>query len=268
MPSGDFGRDEFARFCKGINELWHIDLASYGQRQLHRRLRAMMLRAGAADLGEFLRCLRSDAVLSESFRDQFTINVSEFFRDAHLFERLQEMLRPGGTCHAARRLWSAGCSYGAEPYSLAILMDESNPAADWRITATDIDRQALDKAREGIFTDRDLRNVSPVRRRRYFTPAPPAGFAISERLKQRISFSDLDLLDPHCRCPRDCDIILCRNVIIYFTTEAKQRVHEMLAKSLRPGGVLLVGATERVAEAAQLGLTCISPFFYQKPACH
>ena len=153
---------QFDRFCRGILRLWGIDLSSYGQRQLHRRLRFMMERAGDSDLDAFLEHLARNRELSVRLKDQFTINVSEFFRDAHLFARLETMLRPRGQCHGARKIWSAGCSYGAEPYSLAIMLKEHSPHDSWQVIATDIDRQILARARQGVFTERELRNVSPT----------------------------------------------------------------------------------------------------------
>lgn len=264
MPYERLDADEFARFQKGILKLWGIDLGNYGERQLHRRLSFMMGRAGDANLDDFLHHLAEDRDLSERLRNQFTINVSEFFRDAHLFARLEAMLRAGGICHAAEKLWSAGCSYGAEPYSLAMLMAENSPHGNWHISATDIDKEALGRARQGVFSERDLRNVSLTRRRRFFTARDGDRYAIASKLQCRVSFTELDLLKPKASVPTDCDVVLCRNVIIYFTAEAKRQVHELLTQALRPGGVLLIGATERVPEAMNLGLKSISPFFYTR----
>jgi len=266
MPANRLNPKDLAHFCDGILKLWNIDLRSYAQRQLHRRLRGMMARVGARNLRDFLKRLKNDPELSEQFKNHFTINVSEFFRDTHLFAKLEEMLKPSGACHGAKKIWSAGCSYGAEPYSLAILMHEHSPRGNWQILATDIDQEALQQAREGIFSERDLRNVSTTRQLRYFDPVGPDSYAISDELKRRIKFSTCDLLQPHGHQPRYCDIVLCRNVIIYFTTEAKSKVHRLLVEALRPGGVLLIGATERMPDAGDLGLETISPFFYQKSA--
>ncbi|NLJ36455.1 MAG: protein-glutamate O-methyltransferase CheR [candidate division WS1 bacterium] len=266
MAEEFFDAEQFERFSKGVLHLWDIDLNSYGQRQLHRRLRFMMERAGDADLDAFLQHLTEDRELSAKLKDQFTINVSEFFRDAHLFARLETMLRPGGQCHGARRVWSAGCSYGAEPYSLAMLLTEYTGGSDWQVIATDIDHGALKQAREGLFSERDVRNVTAARRRKYFTRTDDGKYAISPQLQARVKFGKLDLLKPKGRPPTNCDLVLCRNVIIYFTTEAKQQVHKLLASALRPGGVLLIGATERVPNALDLGLKSISPFFYERQA--
>ncbi len=256
--------EEFAAFCTGIRKLWGIDLTSYGERQLHRRLRAMMARVNADGLADFLQQMKEDASLSERFKNKFTINVSEFFRNPELFAALEEMLKPGRVCSEARRVWSAGCSYGAEAYTLAILMDERTRGRQWEILASDIDVEALESARAGIFSERDLRNVSAARRREYFEPTDAGTFAVSEKLKRKVRFFSLDLLQPGRQVPRDCDLVLCRNVIIYFNSEAKRQVQRQLSEALQPGGVLLIGGTERVAEPDELGLAVLRPFFYQK----
>ena len=266
MPSELFDDAEFERFTCGIRKLWNIDLSSYGQRQLHRRLRGMMTKVHVETLDDFLAYLRQDPAESEQCKDRFTINVSEFFRDAHLFAKLEKMLGLGGECAGARKVWSAGCSYGAEPYTLAMILSDAGRGSDCQLYATDIDQGALDRARAGVFTERDIRNVSDQRRQRYLKANGDGTYAISSQLRPRVLFSKLDLLAPGGKQPMNCDLILCRNVIIYFTDEAKAGVQQMLVKSLRPGGMLLIGATERVPDAPELGLQSMGPFFYKKVA--
>ncbi len=266
MQSELFDDAEFERFTQGIRKLWNVDLSAYGQRQLHRRLRGMMTKGRVETLDEFLAYLRQNPAESEQCKDRFTINVSEFFRDAHLFEKLETMFGPGGACADARKVWSAGCSYGAEPYTLAMILSDSAVSRDWQIHATDIDQGALDRARAGVFTERDIRNVSGERRERYLKANDDGTYSICPQLKRRVVLSKLDLLAPAGCQPTNCDLVLCRNVIIYFTEEAKAAVQAMLVGSLSPGGVLLIGATERVAEAPRLGLESMGPFFYKRVA--
>lgn len=268
MESGrkrDIGDRELKRFCRGAKSLWNIDVASYGRRQLIRRLGNMVDKNDAKSLLHLLRKMQKDPQLAERLRYQFTINVSEFFRDLHLFEALESVLRRHLQQHTVKKAWSAGCSYGAEPYTLAILLDELG-LQDAQIIATDIDDEALGRAKTGVYMQSDLEHVSAKRLRKYFDDIRPGEYRLCERLRKRVTFRKLDLLDPGNRRPRKCDLILCRNVIIYFQAEAKRRVHQLLAECLNEDGLLFIGATERVSEAQKLGLNSISPFIYLREA--
>ncbi len=255
---------ELARFARGIQDLWDVDLTQYRPARLRRRLRAMMNRVGVAALGDFLAHLQRDDQLSAKFQDGFTINVTRFMRDKHLFVELKKLLQADGFYQRCAKMWSAGCSYGVEPYSMAMIMDQLTPRGQWQIIATDIDEGALRRARQGVFSKKDLRDVSEAQRRRYFDCVGQGQYAIAARLRERVKFSKLDLLHPRGQQPRNCDVILCRNVVIYFNAEATAAVHQMLADSLRAGGILFIGATERLAEATQLQLSSIRPFLYRK----
>jgi chemotaxis protein methyltransferase CheR len=254
---------EFERFCQGIQRLWAIDLRAYNLGQLERRLGGMMTRAGVETLPEFVRFLERNPELSAEYRDRFTINVTEFFRDTHLFARLEEHLKADGLSHRCRRVWSAACSQGMEPYSLVMILNDLAPSGDWRIEATDIDEKALEIARKGVYTAQQVRGIPAVRLKRYFD-SDGSSFTVRPVLRERIRFSALDLLDPGGREPRGCDLVLCRNVVIYFTPEAKEGVYRLLLDSLRPGGLLFTGATERVSPGAAVGFDALQPFFYRK----
>ena len=132
------------------------------------------------------------------------------------------------------------------------------------LVATDIDETILARAREGYFTDADLQHVTPARRERWFDRQPDGRVRVKPELRAMVRFSKLDLLkDPY---PRTRDLILCRNVVIYFNEDAKERIYERFFQVLQPGGTLFVGSTERVTDAARLGWERPSTFFYRKPA--
>jgi chemotaxis protein methyltransferase CheR len=159
-------------------------------------------------------------------------------------------------------VWSAGCSYGAEPYSLRMVLDDMGWRTGVSILATDIDQGVLARAQAGCFAAEDLRNVPAAWRERYFTPEGE-GFQVRPTLKQGVTFRRHDLLrDTY---PQQVDLILCRNVVIYFTEEAKARLFETMCQALRPGGFLFIGSTERIADAARLGLVSREAFIYQRP---
>jgi chemotaxis protein methyltransferase CheR len=257
----------YAYFLRAVRRLTGVDLTCYRQGQLRRRLEALVQRVGAGGFMEYARLLEREPARLQEFRDYFTINVSEFFRDPDRFRYLERQVLPG--LLAARpslRVWSAGCSIGAEPYSVAILLKELAPRGTHRIVATDVDRTVLDRARRGDgYGPADLRAVTPERLARWFATAPGGQtYAVRPELKPLIEFREHNLLGP---APGDgYDLILCRNVVIYFTDEAKDGLYRRFVDALRPGGTLFVGGTEIVRGAEQLGLAPAGPSFYRKDA--
>ena len=257
---------DYDRFCGGVKALCKIDLFQYRPAQMERRMRSFAHRSGHDDLDAYLAVLRRDVVARAAFLDQMTINVSELFRNPERFVELEKQYLPELRASATgrgMRVWSAGCSYGAEPYTLAILLKEAAPRAAHELVATDIDQTILARAAEGIFTTQDLANVSVERRTRWFTELPAGTWRAVPELRSMVRFSRLDLLkDPF---PAGRDLILCRNVVIYFNDDAKERIYERFFDVLCPGGVLFVGSTERVNDAGKLGWERPGTFFYRRP---
>lgn len=255
----------YACFVRSVRRLTGVDLTLYRSNQMRRRLDAMLQRLGLTSYLEYARLLERDPNRLQEFRDYFTINVSEFFRDPERFRYLESVILP--ELLAARptlRVWSAGCSIGAEPYSLAILLLELAPGCPHRVLATDVDRTVLTRAREGgPYSQADVRNVSPNRLQRFFAPSQDGrSFDVRPEVKAMVRFQEHDLLGPAPGA--DFDLILCRNVVIYFTEDAKSALYERLAGALRPGGVLFVGGTEIVPAASRLGLTTAGISFYRR----
>jgi chemotaxis protein methyltransferase CheR len=257
---------DYARFCGGVKALCGIDLFQYRPGQMERRMRSFARRSGHDDLDGYLAALRRDVAARSAFLDHMTINVSELFRNPERFEELERRFLPellAGARGRGLRVWSAGCSYGAEPYTLAILLKEAAPRLAHELVATDIDETILARAREGFFTEADLQQVTPQRRARWFDPQPDGRLRAKPELRRMVRFGRLDLLtDPY---PRARDLILCRNVVIYFNEDAKERIYARFFASLQPGGTLFVGSTERVTDAAHLGWERPATFFYRKP---
>jgi chemotaxis protein methyltransferase CheR len=258
---------DYERFCGGVKQLCGIDLFQYRPGQMERRLRSFARRNGHGDLDGYLTALKRDVTARSAFLDHMTINVSELFRNPERFDELEKRFMPDlleASKGRGLRVWSAGCSYGAEPYTLAILLKEAGPRLVHELVATDIDETILARAREGYFTDADLQHVTPARRARWFDRQPDGRVRVKPELRAMVRFSKLDLLkDPY---PRTRDLILCRNVVIYFNEDAKERIYERFFASLQPGGTLFVGSTERVNDAARLGWERPSTFFYRRPA--
>jgi chemotaxis protein methyltransferase CheR len=250
----------YARLAHALRELLGIDLDQYRPAQMWRRVNSFATSRGLADADALVTACRRHPALLAELRDLLTINVSEFFRDPDSWRRLGRRIRKPLTDGRGFRAWSAGCSIGYEPYSLAILASELAPATRARIVASDIDRTALDVARAGRYDGARTGLLSPARRER-FLRADGQDWVVRTELKAMIGFRQHDLFDGPIAV-RAFDLVVCRNVVIYFTEAAKAAVHQSLADALRPGGLLFVGATEAILRPARFGLMAEEPGMY------
>jgi chemotaxis protein methyltransferase CheR len=257
----------FEDFRRRAAQLTGLSLTSYKAPQMHRRLLSLMARERIKSFPDYVRVLERDATKRQEFKDFITINVSEFFRDRDRFGDLEQRVLPallsGG---AGLTVWSAGCSFGAEPYSLSIVLQELAPGRRHTILATDVDQTILDRARAGnSFVAADLRNADPERIKRWFVSQTNSQLAVAPAVRSLVRFTAHDLLgDAYPRGP--FDLIACRNVVIYFTEAAKERIYDNFVKTLKPNGVLFIGGTEAILRPRDLGLTSIGAGFYQKRA--
>lgn len=248
-------------FRNAVRDLTGIDLDCYKGTQMERRLQTIMRRVGVADLAAYAHLLAVTPARVKEFQDFLTINVSEWLRNPEKFTELQHNILPDMLKRNPRlRIWSAGCSNGSEPYSLAMVLHEVDPTARHSIMATDLDVEILKTARAGLYTEKDIKNVAPDRRERYFEASGEL-FAVKPVLKSMVQFQQQNLLsDPF---PVDVDMIVCRNVVIYFTEAAKDELYRKFHGSLKPGGILFVGGTESLLRAKEMGFASASPFFYR-----
>lgn len=251
----------YPTFRSTVLSVTGIDLDCYKGSQMERRLQAIMRRVGADDLLQYSRMLQADTIRVKEFRDFLTINVTEFFRNPDKFEELRQAVLPELLRRFQRLvMWSAGCSTGAEPYSLAITLDELDPTGQHEVLATDIDEEALKAARNGAFLERDMLEVNPQRRQRYFTQDGDH-WVVRPEIRAKVKFRQQNLLSD--AFPADVDLILCRNVVIYFSEEAKFELYRRFHRALKPGGILFVGGTESLLKARELGYAAAAPFFYR-----
>lgn len=237
----------------------------------------MVERAHASSFMDYYGILERDIREYRSFLSRLTINVSELFRNPEKWDELGRLILPGLLERRSRlRIWSAGCSYGAEPYSLAITLAQIHADPVQTLRATDVDQTILAKAGEGNFTAPDVRNVDAAALGRFFVPVPPDPHPVSTilpeispayrataDLRARVDFAVHDLLRD--RFETDYDLICCRNVVIYFTDSAKDRLFRRFYTALAPGGVLFLGASERIFRYREIGFENPIPFFYRKP---
>lgn len=250
-------------FKAAILERTGIDLNAYKERQMLRRIRTLISMRGADDFASYLDLITGDPDCYREFLERITINVSEFFRNPEHFRELREQYLPLLlTDRRQLKIWSAGCATGEEPYSLAMLVAEDIPGQVIQVLATDLDKEVLEEAKTGRYPAARLKNIPADLRDRYFSPEGDS-YVVRPALKLRVRFQRHDLLrDPY---DANFDLILCRNVVIYFTEEAKAILYARFAKALRPGGILFTGATEQIFQPQQYGLQSIAPFFYRRP---
>jgi chemotaxis protein methyltransferase CheR len=253
-----------------ILKLTGVDLSCYKTAQMQRRLNTFLLRSGYANWPAFFRAIRDDEGKLNELRDYLTINVSYFMRDLAKFEALQKTILPELLRGRIKlQVWSAGCSRGHEPYSLAILLAElTGPYRPHQILATDIDRSALAWAQTGgPYSAEEMANLSPDLLARYFDRSHE-GLCCNRRLQTKITFRYHDLLAEPAPRPlsgqEGFDLIVCRNVVIYFTPEHKRELYRRLYDALRPGGVLFIGGTEVISRASDLGFEAMEMSFYRR----
>jgi chemotaxis protein methyltransferase CheR len=255
--------DEYVTFCAGIRRICAIDLLQYRRGQMERRIRAFATARGYGGLTEYLSVLRAERTELEAFRDRVTINVSQLWRHPEQFEVLERHVLPELARTGRIRAWSAGCSYGAEAFTLAAVCLGTVPAANVTITGVDIDARMIERARTGVFSAADARGVDPGLMERWFARRPDGGYEALPALRALTRFEVGDLLRARPR-PDAYDLVMCRNTVIYFTDEVRDALHARLVTALRPGGYLVVGATERVSDPAVIGLAATHPFIYRK----
>jgi chemotaxis protein methyltransferase CheR len=253
----------YEAFKRRVYRKTGLDLNSYKQTQMERRLRTTMERAGAANFQHYCHMLENDDRLMQEFLRRVTINVSELFRNPDQFRILEERVLPDLMSRSENlRAWSAGCSCGQEAYSLAICLAEAGPPKGFSVLGTDIDERALVRARRGVFSPAETANVSDARRSRWFS-CEAEDLAVVDSLRGSVRFERLDLLRDSF--PTGMDLILCRNVVIYFTECAKAELYGRFLESLKPGGYLFVGSTERIRNYGKIGYLNPYMLFYQKP---
>jgi two-component system, chemotaxis family, CheB/CheR fusion protein len=227
-----------------------IDFSTYKEPTIRRRLQRRMLDTGNNNLEDYLRHLRRHPEEYARLANSFLIKVTDFFRDPDLFAYLREQLLPGLIDEARTRgnelrLWSAGCATGEEAYSLAILVSEllgsQLDQCNVRIFATDLDTDAVAFARRGIYPASALKNLPRDLRERYLTRGNGA-FEVRKEARSLVIFGQHDL-GQRAPFPR-IDLVLCRNVLIYFTPELQRRALQLFAFALREGGSLVLGKAE------------------------
>ena len=262
-PAPDLDPEAYDRMARSVRALLGIDLSQYKPAQVWRRVNGFASAKGLPDADALVAKVQHDAELRQAFLDMLTINVSEFFRNVEAWDALvAQFLRPMLLAQLSVRIWSAGCSLGYEPFTLAMLAREIAPHTPVKIMATDLDDTILSRARTGNYTEAQMAGVSPSRRARFFRNVG-SNWEAKPELQALITWKRHDLLrDPY---ERPYDLICCRNVVIYFTEAAKVDLYKRFCDALRPGGVLFLGATESIPNVRNVGLLPAGLTFYKRP---
>ncbi|KGX84095.1 CheR family methyltransferase [Pontibacillus marinus] len=253
---------EYETFIKQVNHHTGIDLSLYKEAQMKRRLTSLREKRGYKDFDTYFRALKNDDELFYEFLDRMTINVSEFYRNAQRWEVLEKNILPDLIKNKQRlKVWSAACSTGEEPYTLAMVLSKYFKLNNIKILATDIDENVMMRAKQGVYPKRSLKEVPEKIRQKFFKQKGDF-FQVTDDIKQCVTFKKHNLLaDTY---DKQFDLIVCRNVLIYFTEEAKQNVYKNFSQALNDSGVLFVGSTEQIFNPQKYNLNPLETFFYQK----
>jgi chemotaxis protein methyltransferase CheR len=255
-------RDAYETFLENLRRKKGLDLTGYKRPQMERRINSLMRTLKIVDYNSYLDLMEKEIQHWHKFVDTLTINVSEFYRNPAQWEVLEKKIIPELTAKSpSLKLWSAGCSTGEEPYTLTMLMMQRFPNLNFSLIASDVDDEAMNKARAGIYNDKAVVNLPKGFISRFFTKQDN-NFVVSDEVKKRVRFMKHNLLKDSFE--RNFDLILCRNVVIYFTEESKAYLYRQFYNALRPGGILFTGSTEQIFQSREIGYGLVSSFFYKK----
>lgn len=252
---------DFNEFHNYIYKEFNLNLNAYKPEQLNRRIKSLMTRRGIQNLDEYKKVLLVNEEEREKFLDFITINVTEFFRNPDLFNELKKVIKEYSKEQMNFKIWSAACSIGCEPYSIAMLLNEINSNIRVNILATDIDNNILKRARLGEYLETEMKNVNETFKSRYFKYSNNK-YYISEKIKSEVTFKKHDLILDNYE--NNFDLIVCRNVVIYFKNDVKNDIFNKFSKSLKVGGLLFVGATESIYNYKDFDLEKVSTFIYKR----
>ncbi len=263
--------DEIKRIVAGESGL---DIGHYKDKCIKRRIAVRIRAKGCPSAVDYLVRLRSDEGEIKNLLRVLTINVTQFFRNMPTYEGIRDLVLPVLFRDKAMKgekelgIWSAGCSSGEEPYSIAILLKEYFERDLRRftvsITATDIDAEMIDRAREGVYEEGNMAEMPPPLKKKYFTREEKGRYRLAEGIKAMVTFRAGNILaDGVCKGQ---DLILCRNTLIYFTREQQRLLLDNLMHALRPGGYLVLGQAETLLADSRkhFDVVCTKERIYRK----
>ena len=235
---------DYEEFIVNVKRKTGIDLSLYKEAQMKRRLMSLYEKRGFKTFNDFFNGISQDKDLLNEFLDRMTINVSEFYRNAKRWEVLEKKILPNMIARKKRlKIWSAACSTGEEPYTIAMIMSKFMPLAQVQILATDIDENIIARAKVGAYPERSLNEVPEDMKRKYFIK-DGSFFKVADEVKKAVTFRKQNLLADPFGGP--FDLIVCRNVLIYFTEDAKDELYNKFSQALDNEGIFFLGSTEQI----------------------
>lgn len=242
---------EFDLLLQAIYQKYGYDFRNYSKASIRRRIRRRFSRSGLKTISEMQHKLLNDKQFFEVLLLDLTVNVTEMFRDPSFFKTIRKTVIPELKKQPFIRVWHAGCSSGEEVYSTAILLNEEGLYKNTLIYATDVNEAVLDKAKKGIFSidrmkdyTRNYRNAGGIASFADYYTARYDHAIMDNSLKKNIVFSDHNLVTDDVF--GEMNLIICRNVLIYFSSELQERVFGLFWESLRSGGFLCLGSKETI----------------------
>lgn len=272
MPSANpnlptLSRDTYQAFAQLVYEQCGINLGPQKEALVSSRVGKRIRQLGLPDHQAYLEFVRADkGEEMVHLLDSISTNVTSFFRENHHFEVVRSLMTDWAAAGQHRfRLWSAACSTGEEPLTLAMVLGELPELkhCDWRILATDISTKALRLAQAGIYQKDKLQHIPPALRQRYFSRQPDGSYRVDPLLHQRIIWRRTNLSKPPFALKGGLDLVLCRNVMIYFDAPTRERLVNEIYRLLKPEGCLIIGAAETLS-GLQTRYRCIRPSAYLK----
>jgi chemotaxis protein methyltransferase CheR len=272
--AGLLGQRDFIRLAQFVHARSGIRISPSKKTFLESRIRRHLRVLGFATMKEYCRWLFDEGGLVQdetALLDAVTTNKTEFFRERHHFEFLSNVILPdfrasSGGSHLPLRIWSAGCSNGAEPYSLAIICEDfarTNSSFSFEILASDISTEVLQVAMRAIYPHSTIGPVSMELRKHYLLHDPGSDeVRIIPDLRRKVLFKHHNLMDEPYPVSQKMDIVFCRNLLIYFDRATQRTVLSHLCRCLRPGGYLFLGHSEGSIADLKLPLRAVGPTIF------
>lgn len=238
---------------------------------MQRRIECFISKSiNTVDYAIFMDKLKENPNLVDSFLEHITINVTEFFRNPIVWDDLVNHIIPNILLFKNNNIlniWSAGCSSGEEAYTISILIKEHFPNVKTTITATDLDKKMISIAKKGIYNSSSMQNIPTHLKYKYFkkledTKVSKNNYLISDKARENIYFEEKDMLNSDF--PENVDLIICRNVVIYFKENTKELLYDKFHKTLNTNGYLFVGNTEHILNYKDIGFSVEKNFFFRK----